>query len=411
MIKEIDLNRGVKLIAGGNIVNQCSYVTLVFVGGASEQKYLEQAHLVEHIISTFKYRVNEKIQLNTLLGSAKADARTQNDNMSFSFAVTNFNDLIEKLQTLSHCINDVVITKEDLEKEKQTIIDELIYADFSTEYIEKVSADFKKLTIKDIEEYIAKNLTSDNLIIYTLSNSSVDEIANCLNEFVDSLKHTNYKNKITKEPGIWAKDKSEHQHSEVYVTYKLNKPITTERERCLFDLLRLYAQNFRIGIKKPLRHEKRLIYRSDVYTSGVDRADLITKIYCKEDNTDAVTEEAIKYFDDLFNNGVSEENFEFIKKNYQDFLYSRPMHIPQRLVVKIGEEYLKNKNSNIDNEFQQNLINNEIESIKKYDKQKNDKIIELLNTLNVQDFNEFIKTYLQNSTFTIKIQNERGLKV
>lgn len=32
MIKEIELNKGVKLIAGDNIVNRCTYVTLVFVG-------------------------------------------------------------------------------------------------------------------------------------------------------------------------------------------------------------------------------------------------------------------------------------------------------------------------------------------------------------------------------------------
>ena len=55
MIKEIELNKGVKLIAGDNIVNRCTYVTLVFVGVSSKQKYLEQAHLVEHIISTFKF--------------------------------------------------------------------------------------------------------------------------------------------------------------------------------------------------------------------------------------------------------------------------------------------------------------------------------------------------------------------
>lgn len=89
MIKETELNKGVKFIFGENIVNRCSYVTLVFVGGSSKQKYLEQAHLVEHIISIFKYKINGEIKQNSLLGSSKADARTQNDNMSFSFAFTN----------------------------------------------------------------------------------------------------------------------------------------------------------------------------------------------------------------------------------------------------------------------------------------------------------------------------------
>lgn len=38
MIKEIELNKGVKVIAGDNIVNRCSYVTFVFVGGSSKAK-------------------------------------------------------------------------------------------------------------------------------------------------------------------------------------------------------------------------------------------------------------------------------------------------------------------------------------------------------------------------------------
>lgn len=38
MIKEIELNKGVKFIFGENIVNRCSYVTLVFVGGSSKAK-------------------------------------------------------------------------------------------------------------------------------------------------------------------------------------------------------------------------------------------------------------------------------------------------------------------------------------------------------------------------------------
>lgn len=407
MIKEIELNKGVKVIAGDNIVNRCSYVTFVFVGGSSKQKYLEQAHLVEHIISIFKYKINGEIKQNSLLGSSKADARTQNDNMSFSFAVTNLSDLVEKLQILSYSINDVIITKEDLEKEKQTIIDELIYADFSTEYIEKVKNDFKKLTIENIREYIAKNLTSDNLIIYTLSPANANELTNCLNNFVDSLKQTNHKNKITKKPGIWAKDKGEHQHSEIYLTYKLNKPIKTEKEQCLFDLFWLYVQNFRLGIKKPLRHEKRLVYRADVNTSSADRSDLVAKIYCKDDNTDVVIEEALAYFEDLFNNGVTNENFEFIKKNYQDFLFSRPMHVPQRMVVKISEEYLKNKNFHIDEEMQQNLLDSENETVKKYNKQKTDEMINFLSTISLEEFNEFIKSHLLGSNCDIKIENNQ----
>lgn len=407
MIKEIELNKGVKFIFGENIVNRCTYVTLVFIGGASKQKYLEQAHLVEHIVSCFSYKINGKIQSNTLLGSSKADARTENSSISFSFAVTNLNDLVEKLQILSHSLNDVVITKEDLEKEKQTIIDELIYADFSTEYIEKVKNDFKKLTIVDIREYIAKNLTSDNLIIYTMSPVGTNELTNCLNNFVDSLKHTNHKNEITKKPGIWAKDKGDHQHSKIYIIYKLNKLIKTEKESCLFDLFWLYVQNFRLGLKKPLRHEKRLIYRSDIYSSSVDRSDFIAKIYSKDDNADIVTEEALAYFEDLFNNGVTNENFEFIKKNYQDFLYARPMHVPQRMIVKIMEEYLKNKNFHIDEEMQQNLLYSENETVKKYNQQKMDEMINFISTISVEEFNEFIKLHFSSSECTIKIENDQ----
>ena len=50
MIKEIELNKGVKFIFGENIVNRCSYVTFVFVVGASKAKeFPVKIHIYEDL--------------------------------------------------------------------------------------------------------------------------------------------------------------------------------------------------------------------------------------------------------------------------------------------------------------------------------------------------------------------------
>ena len=65
MIKEIPLNKGVKLITGANLVNGCTYVSLSFVGGYSSEKMLELSHLSEHIY--FGYKKGFKARKKTCL--------------------------------------------------------------------------------------------------------------------------------------------------------------------------------------------------------------------------------------------------------------------------------------------------------------------------------------------------------
>lgn len=410
MIQDIRLSHGVRLIAGQNIVNASTYIMLKFIGGHSVQRYLELGHLCEHVVSGFDYMVGGVRSDNMYMGSKKADARIESDCMMFSFCVNSPEDLDEKLDTLTHCINDVIIDDDELEKEKITIIDELIQGRSSSEYIDKVERDFKKITVADIRDYIDTNLTSDNLLIYTIGNIDIENMSKILDSFVCRLRHTGRKNTPNLDfKGEWYGDKAYGEEpSVVNISLLPSGKLANKKDRYLFDLLLLYLGNFRMGIKRSLRHEKRLCYRTAVSTSGLDQADIQTQIVCKDDNVEQVLCESEQYFDTLFSNGVSEAEFELVKDNKHDYLLARPLHIPIRELRKIGDEYISTADPQIDEKIERDLLANNREAVESHDQKQIDEMIKYVATLKYTDFNAFMKKYFLSATCLTQIESGQG---
>ena len=408
MIQTIELEKNVQLLLGKNIINPCTYVSLVFTGGHSVEKYLEQAHLAEHIVSGFDYKINGEKSANLFLGSKKADARVERNCMMFSFCINSINELRDEFNILSHCLNDIVISDEELQREKITILDELIQADISDEYVQRVKKDFEKITAKDIYEYILNNLTADNLKIYVLSNMDAKKLIEPFNEFVNRLKLTGKKNVINSNQkqtnrGSVAGDCS---HIEIVLSLNTKKPLKSKIDKFLFDLLLLYANNFRYGIKLPLRHKNRLVYRTDIASNGFEAGDLILTIKCKDENAEQVIELSKQYFDNLFHNGISYQEFEFIKQCKLDFLKSRPFHIPQPKIKKLITEYEESQDRAIDEAIQKDLLSENQQSVKEFDNNKIEKAINDIQTLKAEEFNKFIREYFENADIKISIINQ-----
>lgn len=61
--------------------------------------------------------------------------------------------------------------------------------------------------------------------------------------------------------------------------------------------------------------------------------------------------------------------------------------------------------------MQQNLLDSENETIKKYNQQKTDEMISFISTINLEEFNKFIKSHLLGSECDIKIENSQVKKV
>ena len=414
MIKEIELEKGVKLIAGENIVNNCTYVSLTFAGGYASEKYFELAHLVEHIFLGFDYLVDGKIQPNKYMGNMRADARTKDDRVEFTFCVTSEEELKEKLDVLIHCFNDVVITKEDLEKEKITIFDEL-YQDGSTlEYIEKVKNTFKKLKVKDVQDYIKTNFNANNLTICTIGKLGEGVLIEDLNNLIFSLpqgKRISVPSGIGKQRcEIGASQTDNKIAQKVKVCYLTDLNITGDKERILYDLLRFYLDNFRVGIKKILRREKRLVYRTQVFGTSYKNADLIVTAYSKEENLEQVIEETEKYISTLAANGLKERDLEFIKQVRIDFLKSRPIHITENIIRDIFDDYSKTQNSKIDKQILSKFIDENKESFDNYNPKDVETMIKDISSVNLHEFNEFVKNFFKNAEIVAKIDgNQKDL--
>ena len=413
MIQDVRLENNVELFVGENQINPCTYITLVFTGGSSAQKYLELAHLCEHIVSTFDYKIHGKKSSNRYMGDKKADARVESECMMFSFCINSNEDLKEKLDVLTHCLNSIVIEEDNLQKEKITILDELIQADMSDEYIKKVKKDFEKITPNDVYEYIQNNLTADNLKIFALSNMDKKQLIETLNEFTVKLNLTGHKNAVDPNfRGIWYYDKKKEQgHTEIKLSLKAKKCLQTKNDKYMFVLLLLYANNFRYGIKRALRQESRLVYRTDISTNGFETADLILKISCKDENVEQVTALSKQYFDNLFKQGISEQEFDFIKQIKQDFLRARPFHIPQYMIREFILEYTKTHNQNLDETMQKQLLEKNQEVVKNFDKERIEETIKDIETLKYEDFNRFLSKYFENTDIKFELNNKTEINV
>ena len=410
MIKEIELEKGVKLIAGENIVNNCTYVSLTFAGGYSIDKKYEISHFVEHILMGFDYMVDGKIQPNEFMGCMRADARTRNHHVEFTFCVTDEAELKQKLEVLKHCFNDVVITKESLEREKVTIIDEHYQEGYSPEDLEYIERRYKKIMPNDIRAHIKNNFTADNLTICTIGKLDEDVLITMFNDFVSSLRLTGNRNTLPPNFSGEIQDVSigtiKPKCNNLKIVYTTKMTFNSKKARRMVELLYSLLQNYRIGIRKQLRHEKRLIYRSSVPEISYGKQLEIT-IYCREKNIEAVIEETEKYINSLASNGLTQKDFDLVKLTRIDFLKSRPIHLRADTVRKVLNDFVTNRNSTADLEIQQEFLEIQKSGL---DYSKKTEQIDMISSITKEEFNEFIKNFFKNAEISVKIDgNQKDL--
>ncbi len=412
-MKEIKLKKNVKLLIGDNIINPLTYVTISFTGGYSSEKKLELSHLTEHIFICFNYMIDGKVVSNPYMDNMHADARTEDDRVEFTFCVRDRLELHEKLEVLSHCFNDIVITDKELEREKITIIDELYQNGSSMEYIHKVERDFRTVTIEDVRRYIRENFSTDNLTITTIGRLDEQSIVDEMDELVSYLPTNNRKN--TFNPDILDKWEAEgirtqlgeKNSEELKLVFFTNNEVSTLRGKALFDLLALYLDNFRLGVKKRLRQEKRLAYRTHIWIND-KREEMCYQIHCRQENIDEVIKETIAYFDEVCNKGVTEQDLELIKRDKLRNYEARPFHLLARVIRTISDKYLSTRDESTDVEIQQKILQDEEASVKKYNNERQQYVekIEIIKSITADEMNEFIKKYFLGSRLVVKVNKE-----
>lgn len=354
------LNNGAELLLKPSKSN-VSYFYILFKGGANVETFLQQAHLVEHIVVGFDVKTNNKPCKNAFMGHYHADAKTADEFMRFQFFVTDLAQLKQMLENLSTDINNVIISADCLDKEKGIIITECETYGFDKLNFSKqeLISSFKKIKIKDIKDYINKNLTSNNLKIFAISNLSKTDLVNAFSTFISNLPLSDVINSNIDENFQWNGKQTENNFVPGLNYYDkdlntpncinlkenknlLNKDVLSVNNSILsiqlaktFDCtdyktlsklcaFQLFIADYVNGIKKLLRHEKKLVYRTsaDLLITPEESA-ILTKIYLC-DNKNLTLKEAVNWFENIKNNGLSEQEFEILKNDFEYSALTRP---------------------------------------------------------------------------------------
>ena len=387
---------------------------LSFKGGHSTENKLELSHLCEHVLLGFNYSLNGQEKPNLYMGKMQADARTKEDLMEFTFCVLDCNELNEKIQILKNAINSVIIPKQALEKEKKTILDELFQSGTDAEYVGEVKKQFKNLTPQDIYNYIKDNLTADNLSILVLGDLEKKKTINIFNEFISSIpekgktfvqspqmaelsKRLNLKGMRNLAGGL--RPRQSHAGVTVRAIFNQNTSTQTENEKMMIQLLISYLDNFRLGIKKVLREDKRLVYRTGAWN---EEDSFGVKAVCREENAEQVKILMQEYLKSLYESGISLNDFETIKREKQRYFLSRPIRILEYVQRNILDEYLKTNNQHLDETYQLAFLEgNQVDKNKSVINQA-DKNIKTLSQIKYSEFCDFIKQFLQTTEFSTK---------
>ena len=352
-MEKLNLNHGAELLLKPSKSN-VSYFYILFKGGANTETYLQQAHLTEHVIVGFDVKLNGKSQKNDFMGHYHADAKTADNFIRFQFFVTNLSQLKEMLNNLSNNINNIIITPSKLNKEKGIIITECETYGFDKLNFSKseLTLNLKNVKNKDVKNYINKNLTANNLKIYAISNLNKNELLATFSNFVECLPSGGIANpdidddfqwngKRTDEnfvPGLNYYDKDLNTPTEINLQENLtqlqtdiisvkdailkiqltyNFVCTDYTQLAKLSAFQLFIADYSNGIKKLLRHEKGLVYRtaSDLVITPKQTA-IVTKVYLCNDNETTI-KETINWFENIKNNGLTEQEFEILKNDYE----------------------------------------------------------------------------------------------
>ena len=348
-MKRIKLNKGAELLLEKS-KGKVSYFFVLFKGGYNAEKILQLSHLTEHVIMCFDVENNGKIENNGYMGKLKSDARTEDDFMRFQFFVLDEVQLQERVDRVSLMINNVHIPEDKLEKEKQMIITEWATAGKD---VNKLLEPMQKISPEDVKDYIKHNVTANNLQIYAVSSIEETTLVKIFNNFIKTLNKSKNNNPFTREKEMWQVLHNRMPDLSQAKTVELTKEIVKTPSKILYknrsdkkllfinfyvncscndylthakmSALTSFIANFNCGIKKVIRHEKGLVYRTNTnFVPAVCQSKIETEIFVDSSKLKQTIKESLKWFENLAKNGLTEQEYEVLKFDYKFNAYTRP---------------------------------------------------------------------------------------
>ncbi len=408
-MQKIRLKNNVDLFLTGNRINNATYVNVSFVGGWASQSCPQLAHLCEHLIMG-NFVINNKRTANKYMGIHNADARTRFDRLEFSFSVLTLAQLKERFSTIAKMINYVDLTQDKLEKEKIIIEEELNTADaFNRQDLNLLISSLKSITIKMVKDYMAKNFIAQNLEIGIVSNLDEKKLKRLIDNFSNSLPHAKRSNKSmkvdfsTKNSELKSTSGEIVKHSSKTTNLEFVLPLKlTKKQELMLNLLTYFNNNFRIGIKKPLRHKSQLAYRtkSGVLQSGNQLVYSVSAMH-KEENSKIVEEKLTKWFDRLADVGLTQQEFKLAKFNLEMSKKKLPGVVLPKHVRNMILDYKYNLKKNSDELMWQEVISAQKEDLQNFNAKQNDNYLKMLSRITLPEFNAFLKKILKRQNLQI----------
>lgn len=410
MIKKVKTTSGIEIIFDKlENISTCSVGVFVKTGSKDESDSEEGiSHVLEHMIfkGTEKrnyFQISEEVDY---LGASVNAHTTKEETVFYINALTEF--LGKSVDILFDIVTNSLIDSEELEKEKDVIVEEIkMYKDspddlvFELNYGDCLKGQYSKpiigteqsvkgFTSEEIKKYYKERYTKDNIVIVVSGNFNEDEIISKVDEYFDKLgdKKVNRREKIDFS-FVVGERKEVKEINQVNICISFEGEKYNSKTKIYNDISSsIIGGSMSSRLFQEIREKNGLAYSVYTYNQYYQEGGIVsTYIGTNIENYEKAIKLTLDEFEKLRKNGITEVELQKAKNKYLSRI-AFSMENPRSRMSILGNYYTR-KNEILD-----------IENLKKEVKETK-----------IEDINEFLKTRYTEKNITILGNIEGGKNV
>lgn len=410
MIKKVKTTSGIEIIFDKlENISTCSVGVFVKTGSKDESDSEEGiSHVLEHMIfkGTEKrnyFQISEEVDY---LGASVNAHTTKEETVFYINALTEF--LGKSVDILFDIVTNSLIDSEELEKEKDVIVEEIkMYKDspddlvFELNYGDCIKGQYSKLIIgteksvkgfasEEIKKYYKERYTKDNIVIVVSGNFNEDEIISKVDEYFDKLgdKKVNRREEIDFS-FVVGERKEAKEINQVNICISFEGEKYNSKTKIYNDISSsIMGGSMSSRLFQEIREKNGLAYSVYTYNQYYQEGGIVsTYIGTNIENYEKAIKLTLDEFEKLRKNGITEVELQKAKNKYLSRI-AFSMENPRSRMSILGNYYTR-KNEILD-----------IENLKKEVKETE-----------LEDINEFLKTRYTEKNITILGNIEGGKNV
>ena len=410
MIKKVKTTSGIEIIFDKlENISTCSVGVFVKTGSKDESDSEEGiSHVLEHMIfkGTKKrnyFQISEEVDY---LGASVNAHTTKEETVFYINALTEF--LGKSVDILFDIVTNSLIDSEELEKEKDVIVEEIkMYKDspddlvFELNYGDCIKGQYSKLIIgteksvkgftsEEIKKYYKERYTKDNILIVVSGNFNEDEIISKVDEYFDKLgdKKVNRREEIDFS-FVVGERKEAKEINQVNICISFEGEKYNSKTKIYNDISSsIMGGSMSSRLFQEIREKNGLAYSVYTYNQYYQEGGIVsTYIGTNIENYEKAIKLTLDEFEKLRKNGITEVELQKAKNKYLSRI-AFSMENPRSRMSILGNYYTR-KNEILG-----------IENLKKEVKETK-----------LEDINEFLKTRYTEKNITILGNIEGGKNV